>query len=173
MASGVEELLDMLYTMVDEANNVPLTKDKCMVERYQALDLIDEVRNQFPVELEEAKKLTSSRNDYIAAAKREAEVIRKQAELDAQRLLADDVIHLQVKQHATALMHEAEERSRELKRSANDYCEDALQRTEEAVAEAYEEIRKSHARFRAIAVGTTANTAQASRPIYDAAADED
>ena len=42
MASGVEELLDMLFDMVDEAKNVPLSSDKCMIERDRALDLIDD-----------------------------------------------------------------------------------------------------------------------------------
>ena len=63
--------------MVDEAKNMPLSSDKCVLERDRALDLIDDIRAQFPVELGEAKKLVASRNDYIAAAKREAEVIRK------------------------------------------------------------------------------------------------
>ena len=69
----------------------------------------------------------------------------------------------------------AEERSRELKRSANEYCEDALRRTEEAVAEAYDEIKKSRARFRAAAGVASAPAVNngGSRPIYDAAADED
>ena len=44
MASGVEELLDMLFDMVDEAKNVPLSSDKCMIERDRALDLIDDIR---------------------------------------------------------------------------------------------------------------------------------
>ena len=71
-------------------------------------------------------------------------------------------------------MKQAEERSRELKRSANEYCEDALRRTEEAVAEAYDEIKKSRARFRAAAGVAAAPAAAANaRPIYDAAADED
>ena len=30
MASGVEELLDMLFEMIDEAKNVPLSSDKCV-----------------------------------------------------------------------------------------------------------------------------------------------
>lgn len=30
MASGVEELLDMLFEMVDEAKNMPLSSDKCV-----------------------------------------------------------------------------------------------------------------------------------------------
>ena len=70
------------------------------------------------------------------------------------------------------MVQQAEERSRELKRSANEYCEDALRRTEEAVAEAYDEIKKSRARFRAVATSTTAAPAGGGRVPYDAAADE-
>lgn len=172
MANGVEELLDMLFDMVDEAKSVPLSADKCMVDRDRALDLIDDIRAQFPMELSEAKKLLSTRNEYLASAKREAELIRKQAEADAQRLTSEETILLQAKQHSAELMRQAEERSRELKRSANDYCEDALRRTEEAVAEAYDEIKKSRVRFRAAASGGTPPVSTGSRPIYDAAADE-
>lgn len=71
MASGVEELLDMLFDMVDEAKNVPLSSDKCMIERDRALDLIDDIRAQFPVELTEAKKVMATRADMLSSAKRE------------------------------------------------------------------------------------------------------
>ena len=172
MASGVEELLDMLFEMVDEAKNMPLSSDKCVLERDRALDLIDDIRAQFPMELAEAKKLLSARNEYIASAKREAEAIRKQAETEAQRILSEETVLAQAKQRSAELMHQAEERSRELKRAANEYCEDALRRTEEAVAEAYDEIKKSRARFRVAAAGTTAG-APSGRTVYDAAADED
>ena len=73
------------------------------------------------------------------------------------------------------MMKQAEEQSRELRRAANEYCEDALRRTEEAVAEAYDEIKKSRSRFRALA-GTSSQpqtAAGGSGRIYDAAADED
>lgn len=176
MASGVEELLDMLFDMVDEAKNVPLSSDKCMIERDRALDLIDDIRAQFPVELSEARKLMASRADMIASAKREAEAIRRQAEEKAKQLLAEESILLQARQRANELMQQAEDRSRELKRSANDYCEDALRRTEEAVAEAYDEIKKSRSRFRAAAsaaLGIQPSAGGSARPMYDAAADED
>ena len=150
MASNVEELLDMLYEMIDEAKAVPLSSDRCMVDREKALDLLDEVRAQFPVELAEAKKLMASRNDYIASAKREADAIRKQAEAEAQHRISENEILAQVKAKANEMVRQAEERSRELRRVANDYCEDALKRTEEAVADAYDEIKQSHAKFRAV-----------------------
>ncbi len=172
MASGVEELLDMLFEMIDEAKNAAFTNDKCVIERDRALDLIDDIRSQFPIELAESQKIMANRAELVASAKREAESIRKAAEDKARQLLSEDLIALQGKQQAAELMRNAEERSRELKRAANEYCEDALRRTEEAVAEAYEEIKQSRARFRA-AAGAAPQQAAGARPIYDAAADED
>ena len=176
MASGVEELLDMLFEMIDEAKNAPLSSDKCVIERDRALDLIDDIRSQFPMELGEARKVMASRAETLAAAKREADTIRKAAEDKARQLLEENTISLQARQRANELMQQAEDRSRELKRSANDYCEDALRRTEEAVAEAYDEIKKSRSRFRAAAsaaLGIQPSAGGSARPMYDAAADED
>ena len=168
MATGVEELVDMLFAMIDEAKSVPLSSEKCIIERDKALDLLDDIKAQFPMELGEAKKLLAARADYIASAKREAELIRKQAEEKARQMLAEDELLAQV----------AEDRSRELRRAANEYCEDALRRTEEAVSEAYDEIKRSRARFRAAAAGVqqpvagTGAVAPGGRTVYDAAADE-
>ena len=52
---GVEELLDMLFEMIDEAKSMPLSSDKCILERDKALDLLDEIRAPVPMELAEAK----------------------------------------------------------------------------------------------------------------------
>ena len=168
MATGVDELLDMLFEMIDEAKSMPLSSDKCILERDKALDLLDEIRAQFPMELAEAKKLIAARAEYINSAKREGELIRKQAEDQARQMVSEDEVLAQAKQKANEMLRTAEERSRDLRKAANDYCEDALRRTEEAVAEAYDEIKKSRARFRALAGGS----APAGRQPYDAAADE-
>lgn len=171
MASDVNELLDMLFGMIDEAKGVPLASDKCMVERDKALDLIDEIRAAFPVELAEAKKLLAARADYIASAKREGELIIQQAEEKAKQMLAEDELLSQAKQRSAEMIRQAEERSRDLKRAANEYCEDALRRTEEAVAEAHDEIKKSRGRFRVAAAGMDAE-GKTQSPIFDAEAED-
>ena len=163
MASGVEELLDMLFDMIDEAKNAPLASDKCVIERDRALDLIDDIRSQFPMELTEARKMMARRAEMEAESKRKADSIVRAAEERAKQLLASDTLALQAKQRANDMIRQAEERSRALKRSANEYCEDALRRTEEAVAEAYDEIKQSRARFRA-AANAAASSAGAQAP---------
>lgn len=170
MASGVDELLDMLYGIVEEAKNMPLSNDKCVVDRSQVLDLLDDIRAQFPVELAEAQKLLAARAEYIASARREADLIRQQAEEKAKQLIAEDQILSVAKQKGNELLRQAEERSRELRKAANDYCEDIMRRTEEAMGEAYDEIKKSRIRFRS-AAGASAPAGQSK--VYDAEADED
>ena len=44
--NDVQHLLDMLYEMIDGAKNAPLTSDKCILNRDEALDLLDEISNQ-------------------------------------------------------------------------------------------------------------------------------
>lgn len=151
MAGSVEELLDLLYTEIEEAKNAPLNNDRCVIERDRVLDMIDDVKAELPVEIKRAKDLVANRNDYIASAKREADLIKRQAEDRAKQILAEDELTAQARQRGNEMLRQAEERSRELRQAANAYCEDALRRTEEAVAEAYDEIKKSRARFRSAA----------------------
>ena len=69
MATGVEELLDMRFEMIDEAKSMPLSSDKCILERDKALDLLDEIRAQFPMELAEAyDEIKKSRARFRALA---------------------------------------------------------------------------------------------------------
>ena len=112
MATGVEELVDMLFAMIDEAKSVPLSSEKCIIERDKALDLLDDIKAQCPMELGEAKKLLAARADYIASAKREAELIRKQAEEKARQMLAEDELLAQAKQKSNEMVKVAEDRSR-------------------------------------------------------------
>ena len=53
----VEKLIDMLYDMINDAKNMPLSSDKCVIDRDAALDLLDEIRAGLPAELKRAQDL--------------------------------------------------------------------------------------------------------------------
>lgn len=80
---GIEELIGTLYEMVQDARSVPFSSDKCAVEREKVLDLLDEISNQLPGELKQAKTIVDSRSELITNAKREAENIMKSAQAQA------------------------------------------------------------------------------------------
>lgn len=151
----VMELIETLYTMVTEAWGVPLGNDKCIVERENVLEILNEIKTRIPVELAEAKRLVSARDEFIGNAKREAESIRKNAEDKARAMLEEQEIVRVAKQHSAELVSNAEYKSKELRRVANEYVDEILRRTEETVGSALKSINESRASFRSLAGSAT------------------
>ena len=148
MSSRIPELLDMLHSMISEAWGLPLGAEKCVIERDKALDLLDEIRASFPTEIAEAKRLLDARADFINNAKREAEAIRHTAEERARQLIDEQEIIRISRERSREMLSVAETSSSELRRAANEYVDDAMKRTEEALASALDELRQSRAKFR-------------------------
>ena len=98
--NGIEEAISQLYEMVQEARAVPLSSEKCMVERDRILDLLDEISNELPGELKQAKTIVDSRSEVITSAKRDAEAIRKQAQLEAKQMASQEAIYQEAKAQA-------------------------------------------------------------------------
>lgn len=144
---GIEELIGTLYEMIQDARNVPLSSEKCMVERDRALDLLDEISNQLPGELKQARTIVESRTEVINNAKREAENILKQAQAQARQMVSDDEIYRQAEIEAANMIKAAQDKIKDLKQVTNEFVDDALRRTEDAIAEALSEIRDSRAKF--------------------------
>ena len=148
---AVMELIENLYTMVSEAWGVPLGQDKCIVERENVLELLNEIQTRIPVELAEAKRLVSARDEFIGNAKREAESIRKNAEDKARAMIEEQEVVRVAKAQSAKLVADAEYKSKELRRVANEYVDEILRRTEETVGSALKSINQSRASFRSLA----------------------
>ena len=129
----VQRLLDMLYGMIDEAKSVAFSSDKCIIVRDEALDLLDEIRAKLPLELKKAQELIAARSEYVAGAKKEAQEVLRQAELDARTIVSESETLQLARQKSSEIIRRAEDRSKELYHVANTYTEDALRRTEEAI----------------------------------------
>ena len=150
---GVLELVEMLYNMIAEAWGVPLGNDKCLVDRDKALDLIEEIKNQLPAEIAEARRLVSRRDEFIQSAKREGESIRKMAEERARKLVDEQEIVRAARARAEDLVASAENRSREIHRAMNEYVDETLRGAEETISQSLDIIRQSRSRYRSAAAG--------------------
>ncbi|MGI6029318.1 MAG: hypothetical protein ACOX81_07905 [Candidatus Heteroscillospira sp.] len=161
MENDVLEMLESLYAMVSEAWGVPLGNDKCIVEREKVLGALDEIKTKLPVELAEAKRLVSAKEEFIGNAKREAESIRKLAEERARHMVEEQEIMREARSKSAAVLAEAEEkssamldsaqrRSAELRRVAWEYVDSSLRETEEAVNTALGAISGVRSKFAAL-----------------------
>lgn len=148
MASGIEELVNMLYDMISDAWGLPFGAEKCLLERDKVLDLIDEIRANLPKDLEQARIIVENRNEIISQAKREAESIKRAAEGKARQMVAEDEIVVTSRQKSNEMVTAAENKAREIRRAANEYVDDTLKRLEEVMAQALSEMRNSRQQFK-------------------------
>ena len=145
----VEKLIDMLYDMINDAKNMPLSSDKCVIDRDEALDLLDEIRAGLPAELKRAQDLIQAKEDYVNSAKREVGRMMQQAEYDVKSKVSDSEVLIAARERGHEIIKRAEDRSNEMYRVVNEYTEDALRRTEEAIQAALDEVKQSRVKFRA------------------------
>ena len=146
----IEEMLSALYDMIQDARGVPLASDKCMVERDKVLDMLDEIISQLPVEIKQSKTIVESRNELIGQARREAENLMREAQEKADKLISEEAIYQETKRQCREMVQQTQTRMAELRKASNDYMDDALRRTEEAVAMSLEDVRDTRAKFTAL-----------------------
>ena len=149
MASDVLHLIDMLYETIDEAKSSAFSSDKCIVSRNEVLDMLGEIRAQLPVELKKAQDLIRARDEYVEAAKREADNIRRKADLDAKTIVSESRITQAAREKGHEIVRRAEERAHTMLQVTNEYTEDALRRTEEAIQMALQEMQDARSKYRA------------------------
>ena len=167
--NDVQYLIDMFYEMIDGAKGVLMAPDKCIIVREEALDLLDDLKGQLPQELKRAKDLIRARDEFVENAKKEADKIRRQADLDAKTIVGESEITRVARDKANEMLRRAEERSKSMINVTNEYTDDALRRTEEAIQMALNEIRESRMRFRAV----SAEQVQTQRAKLDAETAQD
>jgi len=147
----IEDIITTLYDLIQDAKNMPLASDKCILERDKALDLLDEIIAQLPAELKQSRTIVESRNELIGQARRESEIIIRQAQERAAELVTQEAIYQEAKRQCQEMVLQTQSRMAELRRVSNAYMDDALQRTEEAMALALAEVRDTRMKFNALA----------------------
>ncbi len=148
--NAVDELINNLYEMVQDAWSMPLGRERCVVDRDKVLDILDEIRASLPSDLRTAKDLLEKRDTVIANAKKEAESIKTQAEEYARNKINDHEIMVQARKKASEIISNAEARSKEIVKAAGAFCDDALKQTEESISQSLGSIQRSRTQLKTV-----------------------
>ena len=161
MNNNLEELITALYDMIQDAKSVPLSSEKCIIERDKALDMLDDLSALLPAELKQARTIVASREELVSQARREAEVIIRNAKAEAEKLVEQEAIYQQTlakcQEMAQANMAECDERTRkteetmaQIKDASFGYVDNSLRQTEETILKALNEVRDTRSKFQNI-----------------------
>ena len=145
-----EDIISALYDMVQDARSMPLSADKCIVERDRVLDMLDEIIAQLPAELKQSRTIVESRNELISQARREAEAIIRQAREQADQMVTKEAIYNEAKRRSEELAMQTQNRIAQIQKAGYGYMDETLRQTEEAIAQSLEEVRQTRMKFRTI-----------------------
>ena len=147
---NTEDIIGALYDMVQDARSMPLSADKCILERDKVLDMLDEIIAQLPGELKQARTIVESRNELVNQARREADGVIREAQEKASQLVTKEAIYEEAKKRSEELVSQTQNRINQLRKAANEYMDESLRQTEEAIAQALNEVRETRMKFRTV-----------------------
>ena len=147
--ANIESLLDELYDIIDKGWALPLSGGKVFVDGDEARQILDEVRDQIPDEIRKAQAIVADREQIIAEARNEAETLVRVAEEKAKALVNQEEIVRQAQAKANDLIMQGQAKFKEMRKASNDYIDDLMRRSDEALAETLAELRKTRQNIKA------------------------
>lgn len=130
----VLDLLKEIEDIMSEASTVPLT-GKVMVDGEEIIEILKEIRDELPEEIQQAQWIKNERDRILGDAKVEYDTIIKTATDRAEELVENDDIMVRAKERAEDLMNVTEENIKQLKMSTYDYVDGILFDFQEKMAE--------------------------------------
>lgn len=136
-------MVDQIDDVLEQAVTLPLSGGKLLVDGEVIRRILDDIRLNLPKDIRQAERIVADRSQIISDAKREAETTIRVAEERSKIMVAKDEITRQATDRANDILTQAKMKAAEMRKAANDYVDDLMQRTDEAIAMNLSELRKA------------------------------
>ena len=120
-------LVDRLEAIINGGSRVPLSS-RVVIDEREALDVLDLMRSTVPEEIKQARRINQERDKILAQAQTEANRLVSQAQERVERMVAEDNVRLAAEDRARQLVENARREADDVRRGADDYALDMLER---------------------------------------------
>ena len=128
----VIELLQEIEDILDTSGGFPLT-GKVMVDPDEIRNLLKEIRDELPEEIQQAQWIKNERQRILEDAKKEYDSLIKVANEKADQLVDEHDITLRAKKRADEIMRVTEENVKNLKMDTFQYIDEVLYTFQEKI----------------------------------------
>ncbi|WP_067782801.1 ATPase [Actinomyces vulturis] len=125
-------ILDELDELIANARTMPMSAS-VIVNRDEALDLIDAARRSVPQAVRQAEGIVADADDVLSQGREEADRLILRAQEEAERLIASENVVRGATQKADEIIRAAEEKADRLRHGADSYSDNSLARLQEEV----------------------------------------
>jgi vacuolar-type H+-ATPase subunit H len=140
MAARIQQLEEL----ITEAKSMPLSTS-VLINREEALELIQEMRASLPEEVKQARWVVKDREQLLTKARKDAEGIIQQALDEQHRLASEEEVVKASAREAERLLDEARGEARQIRHEAEDYMDQKLAAFEATLTRTLEQIAEIRA----------------------------
>ena len=131
--------MQQLEELIMEAKSMPLSTS-VLINREEALELIQEMRASLPEEIKQARWVVKDREQLLTKARKDAEGVIQQA-LEEQHRMAtqEEVVKTSIRE-AERILDEARSDARQIRHEAEDYMDQKLAAFEATITKTLEQL---------------------------------
>jgi F0F1-type ATP synthase membrane subunit b/b' len=164
---ALEDLLFDLRDLIETARTMPMSAS-VLVNRDEALAVVEAALASFPEELRQARWLLKERDEFLEEARRDADAIIEAARTQATRMVERTEIAREARRSAEQTTAAAEADARRLRHEAEDFVDARLARFEDMLAKTLAAVRHGRDRLQPdLAVMTDAPVDDDDEAFYD------
>ncbi|WP_265522147.1 hypothetical protein [Oerskovia flava] len=152
--AGLHTILDDLTHLVESARAMPMSAS-VLVNRSDALALIDELRDALPEQLAHADEVLAEADRVLEDSHRQAEEILTTARARAIELVQAEQVVAQAQSRAHEIVDDAQRTATELRVDADDYCDRRLAEFEVDLGKVMAQVQAGRAKLAERLDGTT------------------
>jgi cell division septum initiation protein DivIVA len=145
--NDVLALLDELSDFIEDSKPVLGNSQRRQVDLSVALDMINDIRDAFPVEFSQARQVAREREAILEEAEIERERILEDARNQALTISSEQEIVRIAQQQAEHILADAREHERIIRAGAEDYADNIFSNIETTFNALYDNVRKCRDRL--------------------------
>lgn len=139
MESQVIEILDYLRDIVEGASKVPIT-GKVVVDRKEVLELLDQVINCLPDEIEKAQWVLGEKERILAEARKENESVKQETYEMMKKRIENHNIVKEAELRAQEIIANAQRQAKTIRLGSREYADEILSQLENEITNKREEF---------------------------------
>ena len=136
------EIIENLMQQVKEARSVPLSRDGALVNRQDFIELLEQLREQLPDDVQVANEILEAKEAVIDEGRRAAEALIDKAKDQARRLISEHSILAQAQREAQSLLQMAEVEVEKMRLETNKYIDARLANFEVALHKTLDAVKR-------------------------------
>ena len=133
--------IQQIEELVQGAKSMPLSSS-VLVNKEEMLELIEAARNELPDEIRQARWVVKDREELLAKARHDGELLVQRARDERGRLVSQEEVIRVAHEEADRLLAEAREQARKIRLEAEDYVDAKLAQFEIALDRIRAEVER-------------------------------